>query len=249
MSAASQCDDIQSALALLPPCEQTEQGARFVTHCLYPSFTPVAVYVVRIGDGYTVHDGGGAMQAVWDHGREMSTARRFVAQQANFHQLAVKSGMLTVDVPNREWLLSAILSVANASAAAARSTLEAVSQATETSLKDMISDVLKKVAPSHSIATEFAMRGRSGKTHHFDFAISRGLNELIVVDAVSPHHVSIASKYVAFSDTSDGFDNIRSRLAVHDKPLDADDVSLLQQVADIVPFASLEPGVKRQLSK
>ena len=68
------CKHIQKALAILPGCVETESGSRFTTHCLYPSFETVSVYVVRFGDGFNVHDDGGAVRSIWDHAGEISIA-------------------------------------------------------------------------------------------------------------------------------------------------------------------------------
>ena len=118
------CEDIIAAMGAGQVCEETEQGARFVTHCLYPSFTPVAVFVTKLGDGYRVTDGGQALRVAWDHGRDNAQAKRMVAQEAGRYHLSVTDeGALVATVPSIEWLRSAILAVANASAGAANATL------------------------------------------------------------------------------------------------------------------------------
>jgi hypothetical protein len=48
---------------------------------------------------------------------------------------------------------------------------------------------------------------------------------------LAPHHISVSSKYVAFSDIIHRDDVKTDRWAVHDKDLDLSDVSLLLQVA------------------
>ena len=40
----------------------TDEGVRLETHCLYPSFDPVIIYVAKVGDGYKVSDGAGALR-------------------------------------------------------------------------------------------------------------------------------------------------------------------------------------------
>jgi hypothetical protein len=67
---------------------------------------------------------------------------------------------------------------------------------------------------------------------------------LILINAVSPHPTSISSKYVSFADAAN---DVTAKFAVHHKPLEAEDISLLQQVAEIVPFRSVTPGVRRTL--
>ena len=114
------CADINAAMGLGELCEETDDGARFATHCLYPSFTPVTVHVVKLGEGYRVSDGGGALRNAWVHGREVALARRMVSREAERYHLRVSAeGSLVADAPTIEWLRAAILAVANASAGAA----------------------------------------------------------------------------------------------------------------------------------
>jgi hypothetical protein len=72
-------------------------------------------------------------------------------------------------------------------------------------------------------------------------------DELILIDAVAPHHISISSRYVAFADVTNRIDGKLDKFAVHDRPLEHSDESLLLQVAKIVPFKSLDQNVRRAL--
>jgi hypothetical protein len=98
-----------------------------------------------------------------------------------------------------------------------------------------------------SVHRKVAVIGQSGKEHHFDFKIADKQGRILLIDAVAPHPVSIYSKYVAFSDVSRDGGRESRRFAVYDRPLEPADVSLLQQVADLVPMESLEPGARRIL--
>jgi hypothetical protein len=108
--------------------------------------------------------------------------------------------------------------------------------------------VLAKTVDPKVVTKEFPFIGRSGKEHHFDFAIRKRNERLLLIDTVLPHHVSVSAKYVAFADARFDSSNKICRFAVYDRPLDKADASLLQQVADLVPFRSLELGVKRALT-
>ena len=200
-----------------------------------------------MGEGFRVHDAGGAERSAWTHGRDARLIQRILSRYASRYHLRVLNGVLSVDAPNEAWLSSAIVSVANASAAAALAAVERSAAAVEMSLGERVYSVLSRSFGQKHLSREYSFRGKSGKEHHFDFALKRDEDQLLLIDTVSPHHVSIAAKYVAFADTrlDDGMDI--TRFAVFDRPLDADDVSLLQQVADLVPFKSLEPGVRRAL--
>jgi hypothetical protein len=162
------------------------------------------------------------------------------------YQSTVTQRVLAAEARNAEWLLSAILSVANAAAGAANAAVEASVSAAEHDLNDKVFGVLSRTVETSSITRQFLIAGRSGKEHRFDFAV-RSRGHLLLIDTVLPHHISVSAKYVAFADVRFDGSNGVDRFAVYDRPLDRGDRSLLQQVADLVPFRSLEPGVKRAL--
>jgi hypothetical protein len=243
------CDQVRAALASLPGCIETSEGMRFTTQCLYPSFEPVNVFVVGFGEGYKVHDGGGAVRSAWDHARELTLIRRMLMRQAAAYQIQIVDDSLVAEVPSIDWILPAILAVANASAGAVHAAMDRLASATESVLKDLMFSVLHETVPPKAIAKEYALTGKSGKVQHFDFAVLSNVGGRLLLEAVAPHHVSISAKYVAFSDTHNGTREITGRFAVHDRPLDAGDVSLLQQVADVVPFAAFGAGVAREMAR
>jgi hypothetical protein len=119
------CAEVSVALSTFSACEETPEGARVPTHCLYPSFETVFVYVARVGDGFHVHDGRGAYESARLHGRDASVSANAVAHEAkHFHLQYADDHAIIANVVSAEWLESAILSVANASALAARRALE-----------------------------------------------------------------------------------------------------------------------------
>ena len=132
------CADVIEAFAGFNSCVEFEHGTRVSTHCLYPSFDPVNVYVVRFGDGFRVHDGGGAERASWLHGRDDKLTTRMLNRYAQRYDLKHSNGVLTGDAATIDWLYSAILAVANASAAAANAAVEHVVAAAESSLRERV---------------------------------------------------------------------------------------------------------------
>jgi len=136
------CESIRAALSSFDLCVETEDGARVSTHCLYPSFDPVNVFVVGFGDGFIVHDSGGAFRSAWDHAKDESVIRRSLSRQAQKYRIGVDNDALSVAVSNVDWLLSAILAVANASASAAHAAIEHVIVANENRLKQQILSTL-----------------------------------------------------------------------------------------------------------
>jgi hypothetical protein len=239
------CEDVLGAMKYFGSCDESRAGARVPTHCLYPSFEPVYVGVVKFGDGFIVHDDGGAFRCAWSHGRDGAFISRCINREAVRFHLTVKDYSIIADASSLEWLASAILSVSNASAAAANQAVSHFVAATESDLLTKIYEALVGEFSIPNVTKEFAARGRSGKEYRFDFGVRKDARNTIVINAVSPHPTSIAAKYVSFAD---GAPDASAKFAVHDRPLDADDVSLLQQVAEIVPLKALVPGARRAMA-
>lgn len=234
------CDDVLAAMAQFNLCVETQDGSRVVTHCMYPSFDPVHVYVARFGEGFKVHDGAGAHRSAWSHGREEAVVAKALKRWSTRYSLTIlDNSALSCTVKDASWLTGAILAVANASAGAANEVVEHIASATETALKERIYNVLTEVTPQKSLHRDFEIRGKSGKLHAFDFGIQRNPDEVILMDAVAPHHVSVSAKYVAFADAG-GHSGFR-KYAVYDRELDNGDTALLQQVADLMPFKAVRP--------
>jgi hypothetical protein len=239
------CAEVSIALAGFSACEETSDGARVATHCLYPSFETVFVYVAKVGNGYHVHDGRGAYESARLHGRDATVAINAISHEAAHFQIQYADDRaLVANVDSSEWLESAILSVANASALAARRAVGRAVAAAEKALVDRIEEALAITFGSEKYKKDFVARGRSGKEHQFDFAVRNGGDFSLLVNGVAPHHSSIAAKYVAFADTEVDAD---LKFAVCDRQLETGDTALLQQVASIVPLGSLPNGARRAL--
>lgn len=238
------CDEIRTALADGEVCEETNRGARIVTHCLYPSFSPVEVYVARFGEGYVVTDAGGAAAAAWLHGRD-DLGKVLVRESARYG-VTCNGDAIEGHAVSRDWLRAVILAVANASAAAAMSALERVAVAAERVLAEKIYEGLSRVVPRSVIAKEFEHRGSSGKRWRYDFGVHTE-GHLLLVNAVAPHHVSVSAKYVAFADVAANDDHT-SKLAVFGRKLEMEDVALITQVATLVPVTSVMTGARRALA-
>src|ERR1700722_920712 len=236
------CAEINAAMGTGDVCEETDGGARFVTHCLYPSFTPVAVHVAKLGSGYRVSDDGGALRNAWVHGREVALAKRMVSREAERYHLRVSNeGALVADAPSIEWLRSAILAVANASAGAANATVGKLVAAAESVLKDRIRDKLDELVPAEAIKSDVEVTGKSGDVRLFDYGIHVSNDNDIVISAVTAHRNSVAAKFLVFSDTL-GIPGL-DRYGAYDRAPDRGDLALLTQVVDLLPMHSFEPRI------
>jgi hypothetical protein len=238
------CEAIRPALTSFAACEETADGARISTHCLYPSFETTHVYVVRVGDLYRVHDGGGAYRSAWSHGRDEHAIGRAISAEAGRFHLRVSGHQIVSEDVATDWVGAAILSVANASCLAANAAVARFVAAAEEALSEKINHILTLVVPAERIAREFAVRGKSGGERRFDFAIRDRDDFGLLINGVSAHHTSIAAKFVSFSDVESP---LGAKFAVHDRPLETEDTALMQQVASVVPLARLREGATRAL--
>jgi hypothetical protein len=238
------CDEIQKAMAAFSVCEQTPEGARIATHCLYPSFENVRVFVAKIGDGFTVHDGAGAYNTAWLHGRDNDLIARSLNQAAERFHIIVAGKALMARVNTVDWLTSAILTVSNASALAANDAVDKIVAAQEEALVDRIGSTLSEIISPRHLSKNVNVKGVSGGTRHFDFLVDRESPQPLFINSVTPRRNSVSAKYVSFADTEA---DRRFKLAVHDRELEVGDAALLQQVASVVPLTSLSAGAKRSL--
>jgi hypothetical protein len=238
------CEDIRKAMADFDGCEQTPEGSRIATHCLYPSFEHVRVFVAKMGDGYTVHDGAGAYNTAWLHGRDAELIGKSISEAAERFHIYVAGKAIAARVNSIDWLTSGILSVANASSLAAHDAVDRVMAAQEEALIDRIGKTLSETVSPKDISKNVDVNGISGGRRHFDFILRRESPQPIFINSVTPRRNSIAAKYVSFADTAS---DARFKFAVHDRELEVGDTALLQQVASVVPFASLGVGARRSL--
>jgi hypothetical protein len=236
------CDDIEKAMADFGICEQTPEGARIATHCLYPSFEHVRVFVAKVGDGYTVHDGAGAHNTAWLHGRDAELIGRSISDAADRFHIYVSGKALAARINSIDWLTSGILSVANGSSFAAHDAVDKIMAGQEEALIDRIGKTLFETWLPKEVSKNVDIKGISGGKRHFDFILRRESPRPIFINSVTPRRNSIAAKYVSFADTDA---DPLFKLAVHDRELEVGDTALLQQVASVVPFASLGAGARR----
>lgn len=239
------CDVIASSAQPFMACHKTPNGARVETTCLFPSFDPVSVYVIQHGDGFIVHDGGGAVHSALQHGRAVETVVAALQQQANRYGLQVKDGHLQCQCESSDWLPSAIMSVANGAAAAAQAALDGQPEDGEevSDLKSAIKESLYERFSSH-MASGISRVGRSGKKFKFDFAVSQG-GRTILINAISPSPMSIAFRYTAFQQV--GARSQGGAIASFDRALNGDDQLMIQEVADLVPVGALAEFVEKEL--
>ncbi|MBW7921989.1 MAG: hypothetical protein H3C51_07800 [Rubellimicrobium sp.] len=216
--------------AALSRCKQTDNGLRVRTTCLFSSFEPVFVYVVRFGDGFVVHDAGETMAVILTHGQDGATARRIMLDECRRYGVTCEGRRLSAKVDSADWLESAIIAVANTAAAAARVALVDRTRKSERALADTLFVLLQPQLPRGALMKEYAYQGASGRRYRFDLAV-QGPEGLSLIEVVRPNPNSVNAKYVALSDV--GSSDAVQRIAAHSGDLAREDVLLLQNVATV----------------
>lgn len=242
-----ECNDLSAHLKALYGCTETPDGCQVETTCTFPSFERVKVYISKTGDSFRVHDNGSAFASAWGHGRNDKIIKKALVKEAVRFHLKLDNDIFVAENVGADWLLGAILAVANAASKSAYSAVDHIVAATEADLVARIYTALRKVVPMEKITREYELNGNSGKMHHFNFGIGGFESRLLLIDAVSPHHSSIAHKYTAFSDVKASMGSSMIGFAVYERSLNAEDASLMRQVADLVPIAVISEGAKRAL--
>jgi hypothetical protein len=239
------CEALRRLFAKHDHCEATDRGLRMATHCYYPSFDRVWVYISHHGEGFRVTDGGEAARAAFMHGRDEAAFAASLRKACSRYGLEPSNGALVAEVKEADWIFAAVLAVANGAAQAASETSTKVSERKVKMLKEKIHDTVAEIVPRHAIATEFMFRGNSGHLWKIDFAVIETRRPLLL-KAIVPDQNSINSNYTAFSDIAEIKEDVR-RFSVHDTELKPEDKSLMLQVAELVPLASLDRGARAAL--
>jgi hypothetical protein len=228
------CTKLSDDLGPFKGCMQTAEGLRVATDCLLPSFEQVHVYVVSFGGGYIVHDGAAAARSAWAHGVDHQAISADIAFAARAFSCSVKDNQISLTAASRDWLWSAIASVANASAEAARRSVGKAKPVKERSLIGRARRAIENGTPSASVLSEYPIAGSSGRQYKVDLGVVRR-EHLSLVEAVSAHPTSVAFKHQAFSDIDLG--RRGNKFIVHSDDLGSADRVLLSNVADLISLS------------
>ena len=231
------CADIDVWMSEGRTCVLAGDVARVPTDVVYPSFDQVWVEVKAVPGGFRVSDSGGAVASAIIHGRDDGVIENALKVAAARYGVEAQGGDIAVIIPSLDWVKSALMGVANASAHAANAAVDHAQRAKEALLHEKIYAQLAKVVSETKIKRAFDYRGESGRPWKAEYAII-GLHGPLLIRGVVPHHTSIVHAYAGFGDLPRG--GTTKALVVHDQPLEADDSALLRQVADVVTLAGAD---------
>ena len=221
------CDIILASTSSLWACKETENGARIRTTCVFPSFEPVFVYVAKLGDGFVVHDAGETVAVIMANGQDGDPAKRVIRSECKRYDVAFGERQISLKIDAAEWLETAIVAVANTAAAAARNALKDNSKRAERNLADVIFQLLEPKLAKGTITKSFPYLGESGRRYKFDLAV-QWKDHLTLIETVTPHAISVNSKYVALADVPP---ESAKKIVAHNNDLSQEDILLLQNVA------------------
>jgi hypothetical protein len=159
---------------------------------------------------------------------------------------AIDGKLVSPAVPAPQ-LTSAVMLVANASAAAAHWGVEHLKVKRHRDLRAALYGSLAKHFAAERIERQGHLFGKSNKRYRFDNVVTLNASHKLVVDAVQPDPNSINSRTVAHLDVRQLEDpNIIQRI-VYDQEEDWDsaDLNLLQMAATLIPLSHLEHGLTR----
>lgn len=238
------CDLIVSALSRFQ-CEATEDGARILTHCLYPNFGQVAVYVQTHLDGFLVHDGGAGYDFAYDEGLSATSMKALMREFAAMYGADTDDHRIFARALSPDWLASVVLSVANASAAAATALVNSATadRADDKEFREHTFATLCQAFTESRVPRRVQRRGRTGKLYTFAFGVTFK-NSVALVDTVSPSPISVASRFTSFSAVGGRGSN--GAFLAYNRPLASADSALLAEVADVVPLEVLVASIERE---
>ncbi len=217
-------------------CVDTMAGARVKTSCLYPSFEPVHVFIIRFGEGFRVHDGGEAARVAFAHGRDGNIVTKLFNKEATRFGISYDSGNFSVTVETSDWLASAILSVANAAAVACSRAVETFQEVAQEDLIAIIYDELNNTGYRGRVIRDYERWGKSGRRYKFPVAID-AKDMVSVFSPVTPHANSVSSRFRSYSDVGSP-DNLEKYL-IFFEDLSPEDTALLQEVATVMSMIGL----------
>lgn len=226
-----------AALKGFGKAESTPSGVRVQTHCLYPSFELVRVYVDKRGSSFLVHDGGEAAACAWAHGREYSLMAKSFEKSASKFDCSFEGNIIKSVAENEDWIRSSVIAVANAASDAANAVVSKIAPVQERGIERRVEILLSRATWRPHFVKHEVVIGASGKAHTFDFVI-RTKARTTLIDTVVPHPSSVSAKFVAFSDTERSSQT--EKYAVYDAELETADKVLLLNVADLISLRDLE---------
>lgn len=238
------CDLIVAALSDLQ-CEQTEDGARVLTHCLYPNFEQVAVYIQTHMDGFLVHDGGEGFDFAFMEARNPTALKGHMRDFSALYGVDSDDHRIFGRALSPEWLPNVVMAVANAAAAATNALVMSRSEQDDGEFRERTFDTLKAAFTEDNVTRRVKRRGRTGRLYSFAFSVAFH-DQMALVDTVTPNPISVSTRFTSFSAV--GARTLGGAFLTYSRPLANEDSALLSEVADVLPLEALVASIEREIS-
>lgn len=241
--------EIRAALSLFTKLHEADGDYVVTTQYLYPSNDFVSVHVLRATSGnFVVSDGGGALDVLSAHGIHIIEQQKAFSILNKQKGLKVESGHIkTARLPrNPDLIANAVVTVARASAQVAEHCLIEFRPPRRRDLEAAIFTTLQRHVSVSRISRHHRLPGESNRQYTFDFAIPMGRKGMLIVDAVEPEPASFLAKFASHMDVSrrKGL-HVQQRIVYDDQEdWKAEDLSLLQMAANLVPLSKLRHEMK-----
>lgn len=246
-------DYIQTALTSLQYCTEIEgSGIVVATHCLYGDGGVVNVIVNKLGDEYTVSDGGGAFECLADYSRAPKNWDKFLKRFGKDYGLTAKNCEIVTPVPvSSNNLPAAIIFVANASKDAADAGLTVLKVERLKRFKEIFHDFVDRRFSSTEVRKDFRLVGESNKSHSFDFAINMHNGLTLITDAVVHDPNSINAKVVSHLDIANAnLDGVVQRIVFDDRDKwESANLHLLKMSATTVPYSMADSEFQKIIAR
>ena len=238
------CHIIVAALSNLQ-CEETADGTRVLTHCLFPNFDQVPVYIQTHLDGFLVHDAGAGFDIAFDEGHNATSMKGLMREFSALYGADTDDHRIYARALSPDWLPSAVMSVANASAAAATALVTGAGddRVEDREFRERTYLALCDAFKSDHVPRRIKKRGRTGKLYTFAFGVTHK-SSIALVDTVTPNAISVASRFTSFSAVG-GRKEYGAFLA-YKRELAGADSALLSEVADVLPLEALVASIERE---
>ena len=236
---------VREALSSFLGVEQSAERVAVATHCLYPSNAGVTVFVSGGPNAAIVSDEGGAIDELSTHNRMVLGPDKFLRRFCRSSGLKAEQGKIYSPAVPAEKLHSAVVLVANASAAAAHYGVGHIKLHHRRDLRKELRGILERSFERDRVETDRELVGNSSRPYRFDHVIRINANRLLVIDAVLAEANSINAHAIAHIDLGQVEDeNIVQRMVYDDQDeWRSADLNLLQMASTLVPLSGLEPAL------
>lgn len=226
-------DEVASALAY---AKQSGTDQLIVTPLLYPSGSMVVVRMDQGPEGYFVSDYGCGAREISMMGSGDRTFRRLAKKASDAYGIRFTDDLFfDTDVP-REALVTAVISVANASKTCVEQTALAVAAAERDTRRELLWSHLETAFPGSKIVRGAEVNGASDRWE-FDASLQRNDHQ-VLFEIVSPTGGSVNAAVTKFLDVRDLGADVFGRVAVTVDREKTPHLALLARNARIVGLRS-----------